>query len=394
MIEDIFRREMEKKSVFRDRDVLSPHYMPSRLLFREEQIEEISQLLAPVLSGKKPNNIFIYGKTGTGKTAVVKYVTGKLLEFARKENRPVEVVYANCRIYNSKYKVLAKGAQDLYSREFLGFSAPYLYEKIMEVANRGTGIIFVLDEIDRVKGVDDLVYTLTRMNDELERGSMSVVGISNDLTFKDRLDPRTKSSLCERELVFPPYTAPQLKQILEDRVREGFREGAVDEGAISLAAAYAAQESGDARFALLLMLRAGEIADEEGAERVTEEHVKKARERVEEDVILETVKTLPVQERLVLYALARLTQEKKGVQRMGSEPALFSGTVYEEYARIARQMGKKPVSQRWYREYISEMEMYGIIETTPVQRGIRGSTRIIKLLLDPKKLISVIERSI
>ncbi len=394
MIEDIFRREMEKRSVFKDRDVLSPHYIPSRLLFREEQIEEISQLLAPVLSGKKPNNIFIYGKTGTGKTAVVKYVTNKLLEFARKENRPVEVVYANCRIYNSKYKVLAKGAQDLYAREFLGFSAPYLYEKIMEVANRGTGIIFVLDEIDRVKGVDDLVYTLTRMNDELERGSMSVVGISNDLTFKDRLDPRTKSSLCERELVFPPYTAPQLQKILEDRVKEGFREGAVEEGAISLAAAYAAQESGDARFALLLMLRAGEIADEEGASKVTEEHVRKARERVEEDVILETVRTLPVQERLVLYALARLTREKKGVQRMGSEPALFSGTVYEEYVRIARHMGKKPVSQRWYREYISEMEMYGIIETTPVQRGIRGSTRIIKLLLDPKKLISVIEKSI
>ncbi len=395
---NIFDTEFERDSIFLDRNMITPHFTPKVLPFRESYIEVISNLVGKTLKGQKADNLFIYGKTGTGKTSVTKHVMQQLLEFASQKNIRVIGNYVNCRNHNSKYRVLIKIVKDLYPEEnFLGFSAAFVYEKLLDYARRGNQLVIVLDEIDKVKDLDELIYGLTRGNDELEKGSISIIGISNNLMFKDRLDPRTKSSLCEHEMIFPPYNAQELGEILSQRVQAAFRPDSVEQSAISLASAIAAQESGDARTAVMLLLRAGEIADRKGLEKVTDEEVKKAKKQVEEDIIFNLVSTLPQQQQLVLYAIAALSSSKKPFQKITGETEagiLFSGEIYDEYCRISKHFKETTISARWYRQYISELEMHGLIISTNSGKGIKGQTRLIKLGFDAAKIKGLIEKEL
>lgn len=378
--------------------MMTQHYTPQELPFREQFIEDISGMLSKTLKGQKADNLFIYGKTGTGKTSVTKHVMQQLLEFAASKNIQVTGNYVNCRNHNSKYRILIKIVKDLYPEEnFLGFSAAFVYEKMLDYARKGKQLVIVLDEIDKVKDLDDLIYGLTRSNDELEKGSISIIGISNNLIFKDRLDPRTKSSLCEHEMIFPPYNAQELSKILEKRVKIAFKPNTVDSSAINLASAIAAQESGDARTAVMLLLRAGEIADRKDLEKVTDEEVKKAKKHVETDIIFSLISTLPEQQQLVLYAIAKLSLEKKPLQKITGETeagVLFSGEIYDEYLRIAKMFKETTISARWYRQYINELEMHGLILSTNSGKGIKGQTRLIKLGFDAAKIKNLIEKEL
>lgn len=395
-IVEIFNRQVEKRGVFKNRDALSPHYVPSNLPYREEQVKELTETVAPILSGRKPENVFIYGKTGAGKTVVAKFVLKKLKEFAEGRGIPIKPIYINCRIHNTRSSVFIKtGGEILPDENFLGLSTAHIYERILrKIKEEGTRLMIILDEVDKLKGISEIVYSLNRANDELEEGgSISIIGISNVLTLKDSLDPRTKSTLCQREMIFPPYNAEGLRKILEGRAKEGFREGAISDGAIALASAYSAKQSGDARYALQLLLRAGDIAEEEDADVVTEGHVEKARRRVEEDIIAEMIEALPEQEQILLLSIAKLVIARKGQKTFGSEEVVItSGDVYKAYCKLARELGKEPVSDRWYREYISELTMYGILNVVQAGKGYRGNTRIIQLIFSPARIVDVLQR--
>jgi cell division control protein 6 len=397
---NLFEQELSKQSIFINRDAISPHFIPKILPFREKQIKEITNLLASSLQGKKPNNIFVYGKVGTGKTCVVRHVLQELEEFKQKKNAKVESCYINSRMHNSKYKALQKICKQFYpSENFLGYSAAFVFEKLLDYARKdSTQVLIVLDEIDKIKDLDELVYSLSRGNDELEsKGGVSLIGISNNVLFKERLDARTKSSLCQEEMVFPSYNAEELKEILKQRCSLAFKPLTVQESALNLAAAIAAQESGDARTAVLLLLRAGELADKEGKEKISDLEVKKAKNKVEEEITYNLIATLPDQEQLVLYTISLLAGKQKPLQKITGEQeagALMSGEVFEEYKKIAKKLTESNVSVRWFRAYINELETYGLISTTKSGPGMVGNTRLIRLNVEAVKVKESIEKEI
>ena len=164
-------------------------------------------------------------------------------------------------------------------REGMGYE---LFKIIKDALNK-KAIVLVLDEIDQaVKKIsDNFIYTLTRLNSELKNAQISIVGISNSLTFMDNLDPRVRSSLGEEEIVFPPYNALQLQDILRERAEQAFKEGILEEGVIAKCAAFAAREHGDARRALDLLRVAGELAEREGSKTVTLMHIDEANNKIE-----------------------------------------------------------------------------------------------------------------
>ena len=396
---NLFEKQLTKHSVFTDKDIISAHYVPKRLPFRETQIDDITQGLASVANSAKPNNLFVYGKTGTGKTSTVKFVIDQLSEFVSSRDLSVSSTYINCRNHSSRYKVLLKALRSLYpSNDFLGYSSSFVYEKLLDFTSQnGTHVILILDEIDKVKDIDELVYALSRGNDELKKGSITLIGISNNLMFKDKLDPRSKSSLCEREMVFSPYNANELKEILFERCEKAFRPGSVSESAIGLAAAIAAQESGDARTAVMLLQRAGEIADRDQAQIVDEEYVEKAKASVEEEIIFSMISTLPEQQQTVLYAIAQMTLQRRGLRKVNGEieeGVLFSGEIFENYLDLAKKFSNRPITSRWYRQYINELEMYGLILVTSSGKGIKGQTRLIKLGFDASRIKVALEKEL
>lgn len=389
-----FEQLMSKKTLFKDISVLSPHYIPKNLPFRENQINEIMNILSPTVKGQKPRNLIIYGKTGTGKTCCIKKIIESFESFSK-----AKTYYVNCRIYNSRYRILQKVLKNhVPELEKAGFGLPFLYEKLLELAssNEGTQLVIILDELDMVKDLDDLVYTLTRSNDELKSGGVSIVGISNKLSFKDSLDPRSRSSLYETEMIFPPYGAEQLQKILFERSKEGFVENSVDSSAINLAAALTAQESGDARYALKLICKAGEIADNENKEKITDKEVEAARRKVEIDLTAETINTLPQMHQYVLYAIADISLTGSKYSRLdGIESGfLFLGEVYEEYEEICKKQKKRARSTKWYKEYLNDLEMLGLITTTPSGKGVRGHTTLIKLGPSPQSIVGILKKLI
>ncbi len=387
-----FEELIEKNGIFADLNALSPHYIPDVLPHRDGEIETLMKGVAPALKDARPKNMFLYGKTGTGKSSCSKSV----MERFNAMNRNAIMKYINCRIYDSRYKVIFKINNEICKCDAkIGYPLSKLYETMVEwVEENNMHIVVVLDEIDMVKDVDDLIYTMTRVNDELERGSISLLGISNRLYFKERLDPRSKSSLYEKEIVFRPYTANQLYDILKQRAKIAFVEDAVDDAAMNLAAALAARETGDARYALKLLQKAGVIANENGDTRVSEKHVEMARKSVDEDLVIEAISTLPQHEQIALYGISLLQLKGSAYGKLGEnvEDVFISGEVYDSYMNACKRLGVSPRSARWFSEYLHDLDMLGLITLTASGKGVRGQTRFIKLTYDAMKIKVLVEK--
>jgi len=407
---NLFSDFTEGYHLFENKEALSPHFTPPKLPYREEEIKKVVGLVASAIKKEKPANVFIYGKTGVGKTIVARFVSAELGEMCKEQNVPLYVSYINNKVHDSKYRVLVKLLKDLWEQDKEYFEkkgvkvhdsgAPptILYETLLEfVGDKGAGVVAILDEVDSVKDLDSLLYTLTRANDDVrgkKGGFVTILGISNNLFFKKNIDPRSKSTLCEEELVFPPYNAKQLTKILEDRVKMGFKEGKVEESAIHLIAAMASKEGGDARYALRLLRKAGEIAEAANARSVKEKEVNEAKKSVEEDIVLESLSTLPDQQQIVLLALSTLAEgSQKGLT--GEKVTQFtSGEVYEGYKRTCRQLKEPPRSMRWVREYLNDLEMLGFLSMQFTGKGTRGQTRLIELGEEPTKIKEFILKSL
>lgn len=380
-MESIFDKYLTTAKILRDRDVLRHDYMPSHLPHRDEHIQRLAGILAPALHQSKISNVFVYGKTGTGKTIVTKYVLSRLEKKATEMGAPVKLAYINCRLAGTNYRVLAEICRAIGVQvPFTGIAVGELLERFSNGINADrTALLVTLDEIDALikHSVDDSVlYELTRINENLNSSWISLVGISNDLHFKEFLDPRVLSSLSEEEVVFRPYLADELFDILVERTKLAFLEGSLDENSIRLCAALAAGEHGDARRALDLLRVAGELAEREGATRVTEQHVRQAQQKIEHDRVSEVLKSLPAHSKILLVGAYLLSNHLPA--------GAITGDVYEVYHELCSSSDLEPLTQRRVSGLINELDVMGILNARVVSFGRYGRTKKIRIGVSPR----------
>ncbi len=355
---------------------MRPAYTPEILPHREREIDNLAGVLVSALREQTPSNILIYGKTGTGKTAVAKYVGKELIRKGEELDRKVHFIYINCEVVDTQYRVLQNIANHFITEwservPFTGWPTDEVYAKLKDMVEHEGGITtIILDEIDKLKG-DEVLYNLTRMNSDLGKARVSIIGISNDLKFTEFLDPRVKSSLGEEAFVFPPYDAHQLQDILRQRAKMALKEDVLEDSVIPLCAAFAAQEHGDARRALDLLRVATELAERDRMPRVQDRHVRQAQAKIEIDRVTEVVRTLPTQSKLVL--LATILGEAENQQ--SGENGLTTGEVFEIYSQLCRKVGLDILTQRRITDLISELDMLGIITARVISKGRYGRTR-------------------
>ncbi len=375
-LSEVVERALRRPRIFKNRDVVRSDYVPESLPHRGEHIRRLGEILAPALRLSKPSNVFIYGKTGTGKTAVVRRVFSRFLEVAEREGLPLAFAYVNCRIAGTEYRVLAELCDAVGVKvPFTGLSKAEVFSRLRRgLMERGLLLVACLDEVDAlVKGYgDNLLYELTRINEGVGGGGLSLVGVSNDLHFKELLDPRVLSSLSEEELVFHPYTATELIDILSERASEAFYEGAVPQEVINLCAAMAAAEHGDARRAIDLLRVAAEVAERNGESRVEERHVRLAQSLIERGRVFEALSTLPLHSKLVLTALLLLLKN--------DGRNITSGMIYKTYRELCGLLGMEALTSRRVSSLISELGMLGVLQSEVVSMGRYGRTRKITLL--------------
>ncbi|MBY8997028.1 MAG: ORC1-type DNA replication protein [Candidatus Thorarchaeota archaeon] len=400
-LDKLFDKFLQGQAIFRDRTALRPTYVPENLPYRDDQMSRIGSILGPALRGAPPSNILCYGKTGTGKTVVARYVLDMLVNKAKESGITAPLTaFVNCRIVGTNYRVLKRLCDQVDATmpdgsevPFTGLPTDEIREVLKNKLDSNTNILtVVLDEVDSLLKRDagqgnDILYGLTRMNLELESSRITIIGISNDLTFKEMLDPRVLSTLGEEEVIFSPYNAVELKGILKQRVELAFNKNAIgDEGVINLVGALAAQEHGDARRALDLLRTAGELAERRGDEAVTQDHVREAQKVIERDTITETVKTLPMQSKAVLFSVYVLTSK--------GQRDIFTGECYNVYSDIAKSLSLDTLTQRRVSDLISELDMLGLINTTVISKGRYGRTKKIKLAVSKKQIGVILDDDI
>lgn len=388
-----FNDFLAKNPLFLNKKVLQDSYTPESIEHRDDQINTLAGILAPTLRLEKPSNVFVYGKTGTGKTLSVKYVTRKILDVANEKGLPLKVIYLNCklkRIADTEYRLIAQIANEFGGNiPATGLPTDEVYKLFMKVIDNKSNklIILVLDEIDQLvkKAGDGMLYNITRLNSELKNTEISLIGISNDLLFMDGIDPRVKSSLSEEEVLFHPYNALQIQDILRQRSNVSFRKEIIEEGVIEKCAAFAAREHGDARRALELLRVAGELAERSNKTTITLEDIDAAEEKIECDKVIDTIHSQPKQFQLTLYSLLSISEQKK--------KSIFTGDIYGVYHDLSIKIGSKPLTQRRVSDIIAELDMMGIINARVVSKGRYGRTREICLSI-PTSTTNIIKNVI
>jgi cell division control protein 6 len=358
-----------------DLSSLGVSFVPGNLPHREKEIEQLTSLLGSLMRGSRPSNIMLYGKTGTGKTSTARYVASMLLEASGDKN---SVAYINCQIFDSPYSILVSIVQSIGGDGEqippMGWPLDRIYSELLKrLKLMNKNIIIILDEIDKLteKNGGDSLYVILKMCEDSPFPFVSIIGITNNTNFVQELDSRVSSRLGQESIMFNPYNASELRDILKFRTQSVVKDQVLEDSAINLCAAIGAQEHGDARKALDLMRIAIDITIRENKEKVTEAEVNKAREKLETDLLKESVNGLPLHSKIVLLSTV-VTQE------MDKRP-MFSGEIYENYRNICSELGFSPLTSRRVSDIVSDLDDNGLIITRIKSMGRHGRTRLIQV---------------
>lgn len=382
--------------IFQDEELLRISHLPgpNRIVGRDEHMQKVAESLNPAIFGQEPTHLFIFGKTGTGKSLISRSVSQRVATEAERENNTVKIAFIDCGEQTTEASVVKTIARELNDTNETGIKVPQrglgtgdYYDRLWTILDMQTDVaLIILDEIDLLED-DEVLRKLSRAgeNRRITNSTIGIIGISNKIDYPDELNERVKSSFARDELVFPPYDATQLVEILENRA-DAFRDGVLTDDAIPLTAALAAQEHGDARKAIDILRNAGRIATKEDADHVTEAHVRAAKEKTEADRFAGLIEGAPTQAKAILLALTLLTERTRDEQFPTQE-------IYNQYQSIVAEIDMAQLSERRVQEILQEQDFLNVIESETKGRGRgRGVHTKHRLLEDPEIVKKVLKR--
>jgi len=378
-VELLLNKADQGNLIIKNPNVLRHDYIPTRILHRDKQQELVTQALLPLYKKSIPPNLLVYGKPGTGKTLVIKKVLTQIQNRVDKNSHQIKIATTNAKDQSNLYNVLVdlgrqlglkskKTTNDKLWLPSTGLSISEVFNRILySIEKNKTNTVFLIDEIDHLaKLIDktgkDILYSITRANLKLKNGSLSLIGISNDVRFKEQLDPRVISTLSEEELVFPAYVTNEIKEILEDRIPLAFEENSISGGALNLCASMACREHGDARRAIKLLDVAAKTAELNQDVSITDEHIRLAAQKIEIDKESQQLNAFSLHEKLLVITIMK-------------SPNISTGDVYSGYKSLCKITHQNTLTQRRTTQMLNEIELSGLISGKMIHQGIHGNTK-------------------
>ncbi|MGZ0747328.1 DNA replication protein Orc4 [Haloparvum sp. AD34] len=374
--------------IFANKDLLKIGHVPEaeRIVGRDEEISKLAKRLNGAVHGYSPENVMIYGKTGTGKSLVSKHVCQRA-QNAAQDGVEIGAAYIDCAEDNTETQAVSSLAAKLNDESVTGITVPHTglstskYYKLLwkTLDAQFDSVIIILDEIDLMND-DSVLMKLSRAEEAGKIDcSVGVIAISNKIQYVDSVNERVKSSFQHKELFFKPYDANQLREIMFNR-EDAFRDGVLSDDVIPLSAAFAAQEHGDARKAIDILRHAGEVAYETGAELVTEEHVRQAQQHAEKDRFRELVNGAPTQAKAALLALTELSVNSE-------DDAFLTSRVYDQYEQICNHLDMDILSVRRFRDILKEQAFLGVLEIEKINKGSAGGIHLQNRLIEDPQVV-------
>ncbi|AWR93497.1 Cdc6/Cdc18 family protein [Acidianus brierleyi] len=346
--------------------------------YREDIIRETAVAIRYfVKNDVRFSNLFL-GLTGTGKTFVAKYMFNEIEEVRKEDDDYLEVkqAYINCREVGGTPQAVLSVLAEKLSSGIVPRHGVNLGEYIDKIKNsvKGKKAIVYLDEVDTLvkrRGGDIVLYQLLRSDAEI-----SVIMISNDINVRDYMEPRVLSSLGP-SVIFKPYDADQLKEILAKYAEYGIFNGTYTDNVLAYIAAVSAKEHGDARKAVNLLFRSAQLASGEGS--IKKEHVDKAIVEYEQERLVEAIKSLPFHYKLALRSV------------LDTDDVVTAHKIYTDYCNKLKQ---RPLSYRRFSDIISELDMFGIVKIKLLNRGRAGGIKKYVEVQDKDKILKALDENI
>ncbi len=386
---EIIREELSKPTIFKGKESLAPEFLPDKLPHRENQLRDLVASFKHLVTspGSFSQKVLLVGSVGTGKTATARIFGRDFVRIARQRHINLRYVHVNCHRNRMLYNVVLEMARQLeVPLPQRGLSVQEMYTAILSYLDEtNVYAIVTLDEFDYFASIagSDAVYFLVRTYDEypdmIKR--LNFIFITRSTASLSLLDSATESYLLKHIIKFDPYTSKELYDILKYRASQAFYEGVVEDDVLKYIAEIEGVDKGgrgNARFALELLMLAGEAAEKEGSLKVTVEHVRKAFSVISPDVAMvsEAIYYLPLHELILLWAIIRLLKNNP-------QPYVRMGDVEKEYIMLCEMLNEEPRRHTQVYEYVMNLKRASIIDTRISGKGYRGRTTLLSIRYGP-----------
>ncbi|MBS7642540.1 MAG: ORC1-type DNA replication protein [Candidatus Bathyarchaeia archaeon] len=396
MSEDILREGLRVGSVFKNEHTLDLSYIPPRLPHREHEYRILTRIFRSLVSepGSMASKVTIVGSTGVGKTVLARKFCSDLEKICIDKGIRLNSVYINAQEFRgSPHTILTTVASriipDIPSR---GFSFEEILSFLLKALDdNDCYLLLTLDEVEALltsKGVK-LLISLSRLY-EMSMGSkqrVHLILIVRDIeALRNNLSTPILETLQGYVLDLHSYTRSEVYDIVKYRADLAFKYGAISDEALRLVTDICSS-SGNIRWAVELLLKAGRYADSVGSRIVLPIHIRAIQQSVVYSIIpvRDNIRNLADHELLLLLAVARISQ-------FSPEEAYFpTGRVEEAYRVVCEEYGVEPKKHTQIWNYMKTLSIAGLIEVKPSSVGYRGKTTLIGLPVQPEVIARSIE---